>query len=218
MFHRIRVLSGVAVAVALVAVLGALGSERPAQAQSTTYVYSVGFVCGDHVERYGRLENDTQSYEKSTKVANYAFKLDASNPSNQAQANITGFVHMLDREAAPPFARWPAGVAAAAMPATALNAGDATMIDCIEIAEVLGPAPVVPARPYYSGKVTLRSDNPLIVWATQTMCSGGSAIGAAAADIGFCAEGLLAHVGGDDMAGLGASIDFERVEPLILEE
>ncbi len=219
MFSKTRLLSlTILVTVVAIAAIG-IANLRPAEAQTSQYVYSASFVCGDHIEPYGRRDDDTLSYEKSTKVANYAFKLDVTNPGSVVPATVTGWVNVLDVEAAPPPGRWPVAVAPLAMPVAIVPQGDATMIDCIEIAEaILGISPPPPARPYFSGIVTVKSNVNLIAWSTHTMCSGGSTLGAAAADRGFCGEANLTHLPGDDMAGLGASIDVERVEPVIVEQ
>ncbi len=147
-----------AAAVTLCLTLGAL----PATAQGTgQYIYTVSFECGFQTSPDG-----SAGYEPVVKVANYALKLDVFNYGS-SPVNISAQVHGTGAQ------RWASSVAPVQLPANTLQGGDASMLDCVNlVSAILGSVPT--GKPFYSGIVTLRSPQPLIVWATKTteVCAG----------------------------------------------
>ncbi|MEM7352558.1 MAG: hypothetical protein AAF657_17290, partial [Acidobacteriota bacterium] len=99
------------------------------------------------------------------KVANYATKVDLHNFGGTA-ANLSGEIHDLTGT------RWSQGIASRIMTPVSLPGGEATVIDCPTLfQEHYGSIPT--GKPFFHGTVTVRSDQPLIVWATKTtlVCS-----------------------------------------------
>lgn len=127
------------------------------------HVYSVSFECGFQI-------NDTGAggYEPMVKVANYATKVDIHNVGMNPAA-LTGDVFSTGAN------RWASSVGPNPLPFNNLGSHNATVIDCVNIAQAItGVVPPPPAKPFFTGIVTIRSLEPLIVWATKTtqVCAG----------------------------------------------
>ena len=151
---------------ALVLVLGALASTLPAVAQggAPVNVYSVNFVCGYQASADGSL-----GYEPLVKVANYATKIDVNNINN-VQVIVSGRVFNTTNT------QWPNNAIGTPINPSVMPMRTSSVIDCTTIATTLGPLP--PGKPFFSGMVTIRSGDPLVVWATKTtqVCAGTAAM------------------------------------------
>ncbi len=149
----------------MVLAVGVLASTLPAAAQggALVNVYSVNFVCG-----YQASADGSQGYEPLVKVANYATKVDINNINN-VQVLVAGMVH--NTTASP----WPNNVVGNPLAPNNMAMRTSTVIDCNTIAAAIGPIP--PGKPFFSGMVTIRSGDPLVVWATKTtqVCAGTAA-------------------------------------------
>ncbi len=136
----------------------------PAASHAQTYVYAVNFECG-----FQSSADGNEGYEPAVKVANYAAKLDFFNPGMQ-DANLVGSVSETSN------AHWTTQIGPTALPTGALTSNGASLIDCSDLFTALGAAGgnPSPGKPFMTGVVTIRSDQPLIVWATKTaeVCSG----------------------------------------------
>ena len=127
---------------------------------SGPFVYNVDFVCG-----YQASNDGEEGYEPAVKVANYATKVDIYRPGG-ASAGLSGEIHDLG------ITRWAQGVASRLLTPVTLPGAQAKVIDCPTLyREYFGSIPG--GRPFFNGTVTLRSDQPLVVWATKTtlVCS-----------------------------------------------
>ncbi len=164
MKHRIVVLG--------CAALLALATAAVTHAQQ--YVYSVNYECG-----FQSSADGSEGYEPVAKVANYAVKLDFFNPGT-GDANLTGSVHETSS------AHWNVQAGSSSLTAGQLGGGGASVIDCTDIFNVLGAGGgnPNPGKPFLTGMLTIRSDLPLVVWATKTteVCSGLLRIDQAAHD------------------------------------
>ena len=135
----------------------ALGLGQPASAQPTgAHIYTVDFVCG-----YQSSNDGNEGYEPLVKVANYATKIDIYN-YNGSQANMAGDV--LDTTAI----SWTTSAPPQPLANATLMTGSSTLIDCPTIVMALTGALPTGGKPFFNGVVTIRSDQPLIVWATKT--------------------------------------------------
>ncbi len=137
--------------------LAILGLAATANAQPTgAYIYTVDFVCG-----YQASNDGNSGYEPLVKVANYATKIDVHNYHGN-QASLAGDVqdttNLTWTMTAPPTALAPA----------TLMPGHSTLVDCATIVSTLNGALPAAGKPFFNGVVTVRSDQPLIVWATKT--------------------------------------------------
>jgi len=134
-----------------------LGVVQAAPAQTGQHIYTVDFVCG-----YQPSNDGIEGYEPLVKVANYATKVDVFNYGN-TDGNLILEIH--DTTAL----RWAAGAVPQAFPPTLLPAGQTTLFDCATIIQVLaGGIPPFGSKPFVNGLATVKSDVPLIVWATKT--------------------------------------------------
>ena len=148
---------------ALAACLLTLSLGQQAAAQPTgVHIYTVDFVCG-----YQSSNDGNEGYEPLVKVANYATKIDLYN-YNGSQANLSGDVH--DTTAI----SWTMSSPPQPLANATLMNGGTTLIDCPTIVSAFLGAPPNVGKPFFNGVVTIRSDQPLIVWATKTteVCAG----------------------------------------------
>lgn len=139
----------------------ALAGAAAAQTMPQMYVYSVNFECGFQISDSG-----SSGYEPMVKVANYATKVDIHNVGMNP-ASLTGDVFSTGTN------RWASSVAPMPLPPNTLQSHNATVIDCVNIAQAITGV-IPPGKPFFSGIVTIRSLEPLIVWATKTtqVCAG----------------------------------------------
>lgn len=139
----------------------ALAWPAAAQMAPPMYVYSVSFECGFQVS-----DNGDNGYEPVVKVANYATKVDLHNVGMNTAA-LTADVFATGNS------RWASSVTPIALPQNNLGSHNATVIDCVNIAQAITGS-IPPGKPFISGMVTVRSLEPLIVWATKTtqVCAG----------------------------------------------
>ena len=147
----------------LTVLIVALGLTWSASAQMMPqmYVYSVNFECGFQIS-----DNGSSGYEPMVKVANYATKVDIHNVGMNT-ANLNADVFSTGNS------RWASSVAPIAMAPNNLANHNATVIDGVNSAQTItGSIPT--GKPFFTGVVTIRSVEPLIVWATKTtqVCAG----------------------------------------------
>ena len=133
-----------------------------AQMMPQMYVYSVSFECGFQVS-----DNGSDGYEPMVKVANYATKIDIHNVGMNAAA-LSGDVFSTGGS------RWASSVGPQPLPGNSLATHNATVIDCVNIATAITGQIPPTGKPFFTGIVTIRSLEPLIVWATKTtqVCAG----------------------------------------------
>lgn len=138
----------------------AAAAPAPAQTGAIVNVYTVNFVCG-----YQASATGTEGYEPLVKVANYATKIDLSNFTD---VNVLVAGRVYDTTNSP----WPTAVPGSPLPPANLPLRTASVIDCNTIVSTFGG--LLPGKPFYSGMVTIRSGEPLAVWATKTtqICAG----------------------------------------------
>ncbi len=149
--------------VALSCTLAFICLASVATAQPTgVYMYTVDFVCG-----YQASNDGDAGYEPLVKVANYATKIDVHNYHGN-QANLAGDVQDTTS------ITWTMSAPPQSLAATTLMPGHSTVLDCSTIVSTLNGSLPATGKPFFNGVATVRSDQPLIVWATKTteVCAG----------------------------------------------
>ena len=146
----------------LLTLLSAIGQPAAAQMMPEMHLYVVSFECGFQVSDAG-----TEDYEPMVKVANYATKVDIFNYGMNA-ANVVAEAFSTGNN------RWASSVAGQALPVNLLQGHQATVIDCVNIAQAITGGAIPPGKPFYTGMLRIMSPEPLFVWATKTtqICSG----------------------------------------------
>lgn len=159
---------------------------QPAAAQMMPemHLYLVNFECGFQVSDGG-----TEDYEPMVKVANYATKVDIYN-YGMGTANIVAEAYSTGNN------RWASSIGGQALPTNALQSHNATVIDCVNIAQAINNGGPIPnGKPFYTGMLRIFSPEPLFIWATKTtqVCSGTARTTAG--------ELITSHVAYDIMTG-----------------
>ncbi len=140
----------------------AFGQPATAQMMPEMHLYMVNFECGFQVSDAG-----TENYEPMVKVANYATKVDIFN-YGMGDANIIAEVYSTGNN------RWASSVGGQALPANNLLSHNATVIDCVNMAQAITGGTIPTGKPFYTGMLRIFSPEPLFIWATKTtqVCSG----------------------------------------------